>query len=1079
MMLVVAKGAIEDEQQPAMIQHNEMDQINRIGSNSNGNGINKLMDEQHIGEVSGDEGIAVSSNTTRSISGVSSSARSAPSSNHKRQTVVRGSEPRRSRTSKSPSREILGRKEEEEVRHRHKSNPSRTKSGLSSRKSSTETPASADDNAPDIISSETDTRAKSSSRRSRWSGKLSSSADHQLDKTTHSHRSTNSHKASTSSSNGRGSSTTTTESKQRRQKLASNLLSASSGDATAKKSEEKTTATESGDGGNSSKRTEKNAALTDAATSEVTSDKIDATRSKRQRSKSRSKVDGNVDKKDDSTLDSATHRTTAFNKDDTLGTLRSSVKVASALSKFRMVLAKSKQATTIGEKYQTENNINKIKESVRNGETGASSSSRDKRAPGSNHSRRQKGSRHRREAGTDMQRKSSSSRDSDGSMESEGNKKNETPDDMLMKALTSVGRKLAKEKAERQGRSASEDPGEDSKSKKETVSARRLKSSAKVSTAMLKFQQALALSKSATMAARTQQDTQNKVLGAVHSGGRPGKEDYRVTLQKQQEAKRAAIAKGVTPAVAAATVVAAAAAARVSPISVDMVESPTQDRESPKLLTHLVAQSRDSNGDEDDSISEESEVIDVSMSGSEVDLDSEDEMDSDIDSEFGMEFDNASATARTYLQSDPERKIMIPPPSVVSPEVIAGKTNMEGDNDDHSDLSISDHSSVDLESDDELDSDEEVNVTDNVNDAKLGIASDGECSIASKTNVKQKRNEPEVEQIEPETPSANAKNDTKALLTTPQHSVWNGDTIAAQRNSSGSQNEGESPPEFGGTAVISKRLQLVRSLSFQMSNSALQASPLDKSLSDWRPSSSRDLTSSPDWKLVIPGLSPKEICQDSQPSLSYLPVNVKSVDSLPDTLYRSHSKSGGVSEEILLAEPPTEKPDDGASNLTRKQSNSSLRKRKDASSRSSSGNRKQVPQDGSSNRTSSRKPSNRDQTDDAQSNRSSKHSSSTSNRAKIREERISSTSKRSSSTARAKTLAGVAAFSEESLHRSKERSRNNGNSASRRKTPNRTKSRDDRARSSRDRPSSSSAGHGEEGPEKETRRSRREPSMAN
>ena len=758
--------------------------------------------------------------------------------------------------------------------------------------------------------------------------------------------------------------------------------------------------------------------------------------------------------KEESTLDS-----TSDAEPDPSKSLRSSVKVASALSKFRMVLAKSKQATKAAEKYHTDRDKHgKQRENLKNGVSTSSRHKRDRRE-----SSRHKSSRHRREAkdddgdNTEMVRKSSSrSKDSvassdGGSTKKEDSQPKDSPDDMLMNALSNVGRKLAQEKRERkkaQESSNGKDEGETTKATKEVSSSARLKTSAKVSTAMLKFQQALALSKSATLAAKNQQATQNKLLGEVHSGTKPvaTPDDYRL---KKSEKKGGATSIAVQ--------------ADVSPVStVDMVESP-KSKDSPKVPTDLDGENNkdlDCHISVDDASKEGDDAV-MSLSGSEVEIDSEDEMDSDIDSEFEIGSvsgdDDVSVNSEAHTATgDPAGIADIKPPAVVTPETLIGETNSV---DMDSDSSISDHSSVVIDSDDELDSDGEF---DNDADEEAAVL-DNDSNLEADL---QKNEKMEVSED---------KEAIKELLTTPQQSSWNGDTgnVFQEQSANGAQQgEGALANALGSNEVteISRRLKIARSLSFTSSTSGGQ----DRSLSNWKPSSSRELNKASCPNLAIPGLSPPSkttsLLDDSQPSPSYLPATMKHSDKV----------------DVLISEAK-KKPIDNdkrSRNLTRKPSSRSLRKSKSAVGAST----KQVLDDSSSGgggrRRSSRmrKPPSRSRSSTGAilkaeseggslNDRKSKTSSRSAHRSKSRER--SGAPKRSSSASRAKLLAGVSALVKTA---STENTRDEvRRPSSRRKTPSRAKSHDIRPKSSRSSSTAatSSADTGSEVLEKEARRSRR------
>ena len=1028
-MLVLGNGATEDqsEEKNAMMLHDAEDADDvpsRIPSGSISHGDD---------DESGDE--AAMSSSAMSSSGVDRSTRSSKRRSTTRGGGVGGNHHRRRRGSTSPSRS---------TRQTSKS-PSRVSP------------------KDDADTKESTSRHKSSSGKVRQrSGRISRTRSNDEERPNSSHeRKPRTTKASSSAREGKSYASNSANSRSSR---GADRASHREGSKHRRRKPDNDGDKDDTAGNDSNPPTKSIPLTKETPDSRISVKKHSSSGRPRHRSKSRSRslakaATTNTDingKKEESTLDS-----TFDTEPDPSKSLRSSVKVASALSKFRMVLAKSKQATKAAEKYHIDRDKQgKHKENLKNGTVSSSRHKRDKRE-----SSRHKSSRHRREAKdddgdtTEMVRKSSSrSKDSgasSGSTKKDDSPSHESPDDMLMNALSNVGRKLAKEKREKkkaQESSGGKDEAETTaKTTKAASSSVRLKSSAKVSTAMLKFQQALALSKSATRAAKNQQDTQNKLLGEVHSGTKPvaTPDDYRLLKSHRNVGANSA----------------AAVEADVSPVStVDMVESP-KSKDSPKVPTDL-----DEENDKDldcgisvDGASKGDDDAVMSLSGSEVEIDSEDEMDSDIDSEFELGSVNGdgddSVASEVHTAAEDQAGVTdSKPPVVVTPESLVGETNSV---DMDSDISISDHSSVVIDSDDELDSDGEFDNDADEEDAGLD-------------------NDPEVLGDNPDAEADSEKDEKpgvlenegaiKELLTTPQQSSWNTDAgnIFQQQNTNGAQEEGALAKALGGNEVteISKRLKIARSLSFTSSTSGGQ----ERSLSNWKPSSSRELDKHACPNLAIPGLSPPSkttsLLDDSQPSPSYLPATMK------------HPDKADVSTAEIKINPIDL--DKRSSNLTRKPSSRSLRKSKSAVGVST----KQALDDSSSGaggrRRASRmrKPPSRSRSStgaivktalegDSQNERKSKTSSRSSHRSKSRER--SSAPKRSSSASRAKLLAGVSALVKTADNKRDEVKRH----SSRRKTPSRSKSHDVRPKSSRSSTATAAAG-GDILLEKEaSRRSRR------
>ena len=1083
MMLVVGNGAAEDQQSK---EKDDMMMDHADGNNDNDDNLllQKPSNESHGEGESGDE--TGMSSSAMSVSETSRSLRTgkrrenretggAPSNHHQRRDSESPSRGRR-QDSKSPipKEEVDGK--ESRPKASSSSAKVRPRGGRISK-----TRSSAADEDPPASSHERKTRS-GRNRNSLAADKTPSSAEHQHQqregevevetssssgakiKASSSSREGKSYKSnSTNSRSGHGERTTSTRegSKHRRRKLSPHRGSE-------KKPEKDGDKEEGGD--NDSNPAESLPLTTEASDSRHRTKRPSSSGRPRRRSKSGSRsiakvtaANGNGDKKEESTLDS-----TSDSGPEPKLSIRSSVKVASALVKFRMVLAKSKYHTNQDKQANHIDMANVLtghKENLKNGTT-SSRHKRDSRrdpttASSSHHKRdasRHKSSRHRREAkdedGALVKRKSSkesndSTASSRRSTKMEETQPATTPDNMLMNALSNVGRKLAKEKAERKNSAPETKVATKTAATQEKKSSVRLESSAKVSTAMLKFQQALALSKSATAAAKTRQDTQNKLLGEVHAGTKPvaTPDDYRLKFQKSS---------------------ASTTRANVSPVStVDIVE-PSNAKDSPKVPTDLDGDS-DKDLDCDDSSIDKSKRDDdgdMSMSGSEVEIDSDDEMDSDIDSECDIG-DLNDKDDSSEVNSDSESEAEGPeskPVVVVTPKANA---TIAGDMD--LDSSISDHSSVVLDSDDDLDSDGEFG------------DDDVEDDVESEDDTTVEKGEAEVFQ----------NNVDFEELLTPEQSSWDGNTDAVLvHDESGSQKEGETPTNAGGgsdkVTQISQRLKIVRSLSFTTSNSGglSSSSILDRSLSEWRPSSSRDITKRAGLNLAIPGLSPGILPNEdsSQPSLSYLPIAMKHIKpKVPDE-----------SDDDIGEEQPKGKlvdQDKRSSSLTRKASSRSLRKSKsvvESSTRADAG--KQLLDDGSSGsrrRTSrTRKPPSRSHSScgaavkaglegEMQSERKSKPSfSSSAARSKSRER--SSTTKRSSSASRAKTLAGVSALVE-TASSSDPRREENRKPSSRRKTPNRAKSHDTRTRSSRATAAAAPAAAADKGEiiENESRRSSR------
>lgn len=309
----------------------------------------------------------------------------------------------------------------------------------------------------------------------------------------------------------------------------------------------------------------------------------------------------------ESTLDSArpsTTKSSTSSSSEPKVSLRSSVKVASALVKFRKVLAMSKEATASSQTYRDgQEKQGHDRENARSVKDSASSSHRRGRGSshhyrdGSRHSKHCTSSAHRRrnEHGENSSTRSKRrNRETSPSLKrstkaSSSTKEHAPPspvehdsglvdaDAFLKEALSNVGKKLSRSSATAKNEREEQDDapvvtttattdGVSKSSTRESSSAIRMKSSAKVSTAMLKFQQALALSKSATKAAKTQQETQNKLLGEVHADKR-SPDDYLPQASKQNKY--------------------AAATRAVSPVSTVDVEPTKASNDSPKVPSDL------------------------------------------------------------------------------------------------------------------------------------------------------------------------------------------------------------------------------------------------------------------------------------------------------------------------------------------------------------------------------------------------------------------------------------------------------------------------------------------------------------
>eukprot|EP00797_Seminavis_robusta_P034624 Sro835_g208850.2 (648) ;mRNA; r:23933-25876 len=400
----------------------------------------------------------------------------------------------------------------------------------------------------------------------------------------------------------------------------------------------------------------------------------------------------------------------------------------------------------------------------------------------------------------------------------------------------------------------------------------RMKSSAKVSTAVLKFQQALALSKSATKAAKTQQDTQNKLLGEVHKDKtKPDDFVKRASLLKATEAKSAPTGSSNSNAVA------------VSPVSTVDVVDPTADgaNESPKVPSDL---------DGDSDIDSEIEIDDV---------DEDDDPVSDVETDSEDEDDNNKT-----------------PTPVVAPMIPL--VSVTDDTSDDSD--VDEHSDVELDSDDDLDSDDEfatgdtaratTNVgSDNGSESGKDDAMDSDDDIDSDNDAKSPK------------PETNLPVSQEAVVTPLQSSVVAATISALEKESEADEASDAAGSEDRRMEEISHRLHLVRSMSCNNADSLNGFQ--EKSLSDLQSITGR--SAGPN--LGIPGLSPGSKAslgteEDSQ-GISYLPMAMKKPKSDPFADLKgdsSHDTEDSGSDMEIVSTSDSEANRPSRKSLTRKHS---------------------------------------------------------------------------------------------------------------------------------------------------------------
>lgn len=821
--------------------------------------------------------------------------------------------------------------------------------------------------------------------------------------------------------------------------------------------------------------------------------------------------------------------------------LQSSVKVASALVKFRKVLAMSKQASASAQKYRDDqekqtqdlgienlgkvDTISSLKENSRSAR--GASSGHHRREGDSKHSKH-KGSSHnrRRNEHTDGGSSRSKRKPRTGATQSSAKKPDTSPvaaDDFLKEALSCVGKRLSraslvkKEPEDKKEETKQEEPvlqhkttptsNGDSQKKEgkeeeaaETQSAtrtsikesaaNRLKSSAKVSTAMLKFQQALALSRSATQAAKTQQDTQNKLLGEVHA-------DKTASDSLARASYRAKYAT-------------TSAASPVSPV--DVVDPAEVD--SPKVPSDLDGDSDIDSEIEIDDVNEDDDTIsdvatdsedddEVAVQTSEYDAtenevdtttpavptvvstDSDFDMDSDVDMHSDVDIDSDDD-----LDSDNELDATIK-------SINSGNNRKEDNTGDCGSDSESGNSNVDMDSDDDIDSACDVEETQQTKDGGFPMVTDDSGDgddeddevVACDSADLQRGNRPKPFEHQAVADANNASGTAvfeievdaqdielvkaqiqKMIAETQQSEDGLAEGVALSQTVSeeteaeatiphnGSIKDNEDGKEHGDLGEKEKMRLLGRSLSFNASLSGSQ-SMLDHSLADFK-TASDDTAIRKGPNLAKLGLNRGDdskasiMTEEDSQRLSYLPMSMKKPEK--------GASFDDFDDDYLLPKPVAQKSEKSTKpsrkDLPRKPSNRSMRKSKSIGEKpekpvSVEVARKLLNDDciGQKTRSSGRmrNPISRSQSNcstmRSDRERKSRTSSSSADKDKARSSDRSKGSERSSkrtSGSRSRTLNGLSSFSQKGTTYSSEKNEEGRKPSSRRKGPSRTKSND-------------------------------------